>query len=400
MEQIVKDALDEAVERFCNGEKQSDDIILATVSAAISVDGFQQGDEVELSQFQLADPPISWRVKMQVEAGDVVRIVLSELFARDMARLRVQGTVHLSRRDDLMDNGGDADGDVDLGADSNESTCSSSSRPSQAARDHPLRGQRSPVVVVTDHPITIASVHRSAVSQVGVHMASFYLQPGQHLQDADKGDSSEEERCTEAADCDEVSLQMLARLSADFGHLLSTQGSSDVVLRVGELPVKAHKAVLVARSEVFRQLLEQDDRQGDDAAPPSSLQQLRIADAPREAFLKVLRYMYTADVSALSDCETDVLVLAARFGLTDLADECCRRLLVALDADNGLALDLLAFAEQHGVAALKARALLVVVEHLGEVTATQRWRDYKQRMPSLAADLLETAARVLVLRKP
>lgn len=167
---------------------------------------------------------------------------------------------------------------------------------------------------------------------------------------------------------------------------------------------------------------------GDDMGLSSSLQGLKITDAPRDAFLKVFRrpaggskskghlalrvitagsfslqvlqYVYTADASELEGCEMEVLVLAARFGLADLADECCRLLLCALENDKDLALDFLAFAEQHNVTALKERALLVVVEHLGEVTASSRWRDYKRRMPAICADLLETAARVLMLRKP
>lgn len=66
MEQSVKEVLEEAVQRYCNGDKQSDDIILATVSSAITVDCLRQGDEVELSQFQLSNPPISWTVKLKV----------------------------------------------------------------------------------------------------------------------------------------------------------------------------------------------------------------------------------------------------------------------------------------------------------------------------------------------
>lgn len=89
---------------------------------------------------------------------------------------------------------------------------------------------------------------------------------------------------------------------------------------------------------------------------------------------QVLDFVYTADVSGLPGAEMDVLVLAARLGLADLADECCRRLLRALDAEGGhmasLALELLAFADQHGVRALKERALLVAVRHLREVGAT------------------------------
>lgn len=194
----------------------------------------------------------------------MIRIVLSELFALDMSLLRVQGTIHFRRHDDEgLDNDGE---DLDLA--SNASTCSSSTD-HRGHPAHPLRGRRSPIVVVTDQPITIASIHRSAVSEVNVLMASFYFHPegrqGRQGRDdgsrGSGGSESEEDRVAEAAaDCDEVnevSLRMLGRLSADLSHLLRTQESSDVILQVGDLPIKAHKAVLVARSEVFRQMLEQ-----------------------------------------------------------------------------------------------------------------------------------------------
>ena len=124
--------------------------------------------------------------------------------------------------------------------------------------------------------------------------------------------------------------------------------------------------------------------------------QVDLPNVQHEPFLKVLDFVYTASVASLEGSEMPVLVLAKRFGLQDLAGACCRRLLAALCKDN--ALRMLAFAEEEGVAVLKERALLVVVEHLREVTASREWGTYRQTMPSLAADLLETAARVL--KKP
>ncbi|XP_026293210.2 uncharacterized protein LOC113217502 [Frankliniella occidentalis] len=377
-EHIAALALEQAVGRFSRDEEQSDDILLVSVTNSVNVESMcpGPGDEVDVAYFQLNNPRITWGVKLLVADNGVLRVVLYDVSAKDRSRLHMRGTVHVRSRCS-------GEYDVDLQVD---------------AKDHePLR-PRSPlrlrVAVDADGPATIASVHRATVSEIGVTMTTFYYHPKQGpAADEGRADSnSSEDATSEEVEVDTAAVnegpdaRLLNRLSADFGQLLTTQKEADITLVAEEQPVRAHRAILAARSPVFRRLLQ---RHRDRAEP------LELEDAPHEAFLKVLDFMYTGDASGLQGLERDVLVLAGRFGVDDLADLCCRRLLRALRLDHSKALDMLAFAERHAVHRLKQSALLVAVEHLCEVTASQQWHDYKQSMPSLAADLLETAARVL-----
>ncbi|KAK3911171.1 TD and POZ domain-containing protein 2 [Frankliniella fusca] len=397
------EALNQAVSRFSRGEDQSVDILMVTATSCINVDDVQPGDEVEVSHFQLSQPRITWTMKLLVADTGVMRVVIDDVSAEDLSRLLLRGTVsvqsRLSDQDDVVIvNDVESQAEVEASAGGAAATPVSPPPPSPGS----FRHQRIVVDAGTEGPATIASMHLSAACMLRVTMHTFYYHPARPSPSGDEASSSstggsstdspedtpEEEIAVdvEVAADPNPDVRMLSKLSADLGQLLRTQTEADVTLVVEELPVHAHRAVLAARSDVFRRLLQRLQVPGE---------RLELADVPRQAFLKLLDFVYTGDASGLGGLEQDVLVLAGRFGLADLADACCRRLLRELRRDHSKALDMLVFAERHRVHRLKQRALLIAVEHLCEVTASQQWHEYKHSVPSLAADLLETAAHVL-----
>ncbi len=133
-------------------------------------------------------------------------------------------------------------------------------------------------------------------------------------------------------------------LPSDLGALLDRQpdGSADVTVEVGGQAFQAHRTVLVARSEYFRQRLDPGAGFADGGA-----QQLSLPDADPAAFGLVLRYMYTDRVEAVPHgLLQPVGELADRLLLPGLCEEVGKQLLGTVCASS--VVGLLLWAEQRG----------------------------------------------------
>mmetsp|Transcript_182037 Transcript_182037/g.442905 ORF Transcript_182037/g.442905 Transcript_182037/m.442905 type:complete len:318 (+) Transcript_182037:38-991(+) len=94
---------------------------------------------------------------------------------------------------------------------------------------------------------------------------------------------------------------------------------SDLAILAGARSFPAHRAMLAAASSVFRRMLEAPMRE--------NLEHRIEIDATPEAVECVLKYIYTGEPPPHSQAH-DVLPLAHRYELTDLA-KCCSSLLVS-----------------------------------------------------------------------
>lgn len=108
-------------------------------------------------------------------------------------------------------------------------------------------------MVVTDRPATIATFHRDAVAQLRVAMTTFYFHPAEGRSQRQPDGHGKVEAETQAEAHDNLRFD---RLRSDLGCLLASQDDADVTLVVGKHLLRAHRAVLAARSEVLRRLLK------------------------------------------------------------------------------------------------------------------------------------------------
>lgn len=88
-------------------------------------------------------------------------------------------------------------------------------------------------------------------------------------------------------------------------HLLHTEAYSDVVFSLDGTLLKAHKAILSARSPVFAQMF----------SPESTTTEVKegkviLENVPKEAFSQFLLYLYGGVIPAHELVTPDLLVLA------------------------------------------------------------------------------------------
>jgi len=103
-------------------------------------------------------------------------------------------------------------------------------------------------------------------------------------------------------------------LSEELGKLYLNEEYSDVVLKVDNHRLHAHKVILAARSEYFRALLYGGMRE-------SSQAEIELKDTPIPAFKNLLKYIYTGHISLSSFKEElilEILSLAHQYGFIEL----------------------------------------------------------------------------------
>ncbi|CAN6236304.1 unnamed protein product [Urochloa humidicola] len=139
-------------------------------------------------------------------------------------------------------------------------------------------------------------------------------------------------------------------LAGDLGRLLATGMGADVTFDVGGRAFPAHRAVLAARSPVFRaelfgEMLEKDARR------------IRIAGVRPEVFELLLRFVYTESLPGDGDGCNDaatmqrLLVAADLYGLDRLKHICEGKLHASIDERT--VASMLALAERHSCSRLR-----------------------------------------------
>jgi hypothetical protein len=179
--------------------------------------------------------------------------------------------------------------------------------------------------------------------------------------------------------------------------LYQRQEFCDVTLACGEKSFPCHKAVLVAKSSIFKEGLAQ-------APPPpagdaaTSRQEIRLVEVNNpEAVKFMLDYMYEMDATvwkdynpATQEINKDVLRLAQRFQLPGLTQRATHWL--AKDITTGNVIERLAICSEFGLDALKGKIIeqLTINRHaLQEVAHAPQIMQFPDLMQAL---LKQTAA--------
>ena len=136
----------------------------------------------------------------------------------------------------------------------------------------------------------------------------------------------------------------IANLTDDLGRLLVDDHLSDVVLRVKEQKFPVHRAILAARSPVFRAMFTSKMKE-------SVAKEIPIEDMEPDVMKEFLRCVYTDQVPV--ECGCDIMIAFDRFGLISLLDRCQDS--VSITVEN--ALEFFAVAKQLDAKRLKMRIL-------------------------------------------
>ncbi|CAD6341327.1 unnamed protein product [Miscanthus lutarioriparius] len=163
-------------------------------------------------------------------------------------------------------------------------------------------------------------------------------------------------------------------LHRQFGELLRSQKGADVTFHVSGESVPAHRSVLATRSPVFMAQLYGHTKEASTSAPC-----MEVKDMEAEVFRAMLRFIYTDTAPELERSGWQVTAMAQhlleaadRYGLERLKRMCEEK--VSMDISVSNVTTMLALAEQHGCAKLKANCIefiLAAPENLFALAATE-----------------------------
>ncbi|XP_057649838.1 speckle-type POZ protein-like [Chionomys nivalis] len=172
-------------------------------------------------------------------------------------------------------------------------------------------------------------------------------------------------------------------LGDDLGELWKNSSFTDCCLVVAGQEFRAHKAILAARSPVFRAMFEQDTEE-------SRKNRIEIHDLKTEVFKAMMDFIYTGKEPVLYNIADAVLAAADKYSLERLKVMCESALCRDLSVKN--AAYTLVLADLHSTRQLKTQVLNFITAHASEVSQTASWKLRVDSRPHLVAEAYSSLA--------
>ncbi|KAM7340658.1 hypothetical protein ACRRTK_001273 [Alexandromys fortis] len=169
----------------------------------------------------------------------------------------------------------------------------------------------------------------------------------------------------------------------DLGKLWENSRFTDCCLVVAGQEFQAHKAILAARSPVFRAMFKDDTEE-------NKKNRIEIHDLEPQAFKTMMGFIYTGKAPNLHSKADAVLAAADKYGLLHLKVMCERTLCRDLSVEN--AAHTLIVADRHSAVHLKTQALDFITAHASQVSETSSWKTLVDSSPHLLAELYGSLA--------
>lgn len=164
----------------------------------------------------------------------------------------------------------------------------------------------------------------------------------------------------------------------DFGKLLDNDKFSDIIFKVESKQLRAHKAILAARSEVFAAMFEHDRLE-------KRSNVVEIQDVSYDIMRQVFEYLYTGSVCASGNTAGDLLIAANKYCIDGLKKLCEKILNCNLTIDN--ALECLTLADAYNADHLKAKSIEFILEHAEQVVETEGFKSCEKSHSIVVYDL-------------
>ena len=174
-------------------------------------------------------------------------------------------------------------------------------------------------------------------------------------------------------------------LTDDLGELWEKSLFTDCSMLVGSHEFRAHKAILGARSPVFRAMFEHEMQE-------RLKNCVEIHDMDLQVFKEMMDFIYRGKAPQMHSNADGVLAAADRYGMEGFMVMCedvlCRKLSVENAADT------LILADLHSRMQLKTQALDFIARHASEVSKTSGWKSMVKSHPYLVAEAFHSLASV------
>uniref|UniRef100_A0A8C8UH57 Speckle-type POZ protein-like n=1 Tax=Peromyscus maniculatus bairdii TaxID=230844 RepID=A0A8C8UH57_PERMB len=166
-------------------------------------------------------------------------------------------------------------------------------------------------------------------------------------------------------------------LADELGELWENSRFTDCCLVVSGQEFQAHKAILAARSPVFRAMFQHDMEE-------SRKNRIEIPDLEPQVFKAMMGFIYTGTAPDLDSMADALLAAADKYGLERLKVMCEDALFRDLSEEN--AAHSLFLADLHSSGQLKTQALDFITAHAFEVCETSDWKIMEGSYPRLVAE--------------
>lgn len=172
--------------------------------------------------------------------------------------------------------------------------------------------------------------------------------------------------------------------STSSSQLTTKRGEESEVPCIGDhRTFYVHKAILAARSKVFRAMFEHKMSE-------SSRNEVLIDDVEPEVMREMLLYMYTGFAPNLDSMSQVLIAAAEKYDLERLKVQCEQSLCHALTSDNACCT--LVLADLYSAEQLRLHAINFINMHATEVMASDGWDQLVKQHPHLLAEVFKALA--------
>ncbi|XP_008547749.2 speckle-type POZ protein B [Microplitis demolitor] len=173
------------------------------------------------------------------------------------------------------------------------------------------------------------------------------------------------------------------QMSDDYTELYNTMMGSDVIVKVCLKEFRAHRSILMARSPVLAAMFSHD-------MVEKKENKISIPDIAPVVFEKLLKYIYTDEVTDLDAYAERLIQAADKYQIQSLKDRCQESLSKTLTVEN--VLSIMTLAKRHSAKPLLEFTNEFMASNIKKVIKTHNFRKFKLSNPSLACGLLEKFA--------
>jgi speckle-type POZ protein len=154
---------------------------------------------------------------------------------------------------------------------------------------------------------------------------------------------------------------------------------SDVVIRIGDTDLPAHKVLLALRSPVFRAMFEHDTSEGNENI-------VNIVDFDLETIQEMLTYVYTGTVPNIGKVAASLLAVADKYDMPGLKKICEYELSKNICVDNFC--NTLVLTDLHHAASLRNVCDAFFRKNAGEVIRSACWNVFRVEHADIAIILM------------
>uniref|UniRef100_A0A158QP50 BTB domain-containing protein n=1 Tax=Haemonchus placei TaxID=6290 RepID=A0A158QP50_HAEPC len=166
------------------------------------------------------------------------------------------------------------------------------------------------------------------------------------------------------------------QLVEDYQRLFRDDLLTDFTIRVGGREIRAHRAILAARSPVFQAMLMHE------LTNETKSVMLEISDLDYDVVYELVYYIYCGRCQKeIGDIATDLLIAADKYRLVELKNHCEKFLVENLANEN--VCQLLILGDLYNAERLQERAVQFILQRPKYITSTPGWDDILKQHPHL-----------------